>query len=72
MIWLLISNYTRKFYAGEFWQFTDWGPGKPEGDGDALMVLWDFFSGCLWKWNDDHTDKEIPFICESKTFNSLP
>ena len=52
--------------TGEPWQFTDWGPGKPENDGTALNILWDFYSGCMWKWNDDHTDKETPFICENK------
>ena len=58
-----ISNFTK---LGEPWQFTDWGPGKPENDGTALNILWDFYAGCLWKWNDDHTEKSTPFICESK------
>ena len=52
--------------TGEPWQFTDWGPGKPENDGTALNILWDFYSECMWKWNDDNTDKETPFICENK------
>ena len=63
-----ISNFTK---LGEPWQFTDWGPGKPENDGTALNILWDFYAGCLWKWNDDHTEKSTPFICESKLSSNV-
>ena len=58
------------YNSGEPWQFTDWGPGKPENDGTALNILWDFYAGCLWKWNDDHTEKSTPYICETKMSNN--
>ena len=67
-----VSNFHIITFQGEFFQFTNWGPDKPEGDGDAINILWDYFKGCLWKWNDDHSSKTLPFICEYQAVDFPP
>ena len=59
------------FLVGEQWEYTNWAPDTPQGDGMGVNIDWingdtpyGYFN-FQWEWNDAPLDHFHPYVCES-------
>ena len=59
------------FLVGEQWEYTNWAPDTPQGDGMGVNIDWingdtpyGYFN-FQWEWNDAPLDHFHPYLCES-------